>query len=275
LDRLLVPAEFLPSEKLAFLSAVKEEHLKGFVENLLEEKPESLLFGNISPSLAAPLARTLEGKFASRASPQLCTRPGDFTHIFPSANNNNAILRRYEVGAFSIHAYAVLSVLQCLLNDSMFNELRTKQHLGYVVQAVLDARFRHLGLVLVIQSASFSPEILQERLLLFLDEYQQTLSRLSAVDLEALLDSVAGKMENAEIGFEERREAVWRHILQKDYAFEEKLQVSTQIRKLALEDVMIMLKDLRERPSTLSVQASEEGQTGGVSLDYFLGSSNT
>ena len=61
-----------------------------------------------------------------------------YTNIFPSASNNNALLRCYEICTFSMGDRARL--------DAVFNEFRSIQHLGCVVHAVLDTRFCHLGL---------------------------------------------------------------------------------------------------------------------------------
>lgn len=65
---------------------------------------------------------------------------------------------------------------------------------------------------------------------------------------------------------------MWRHILQKDYAFDEKLQAPTQVRKFGRCDGSA---EGYERTTFYFECAVLYRGTGGVSLDYFLGSNNT
>lgn len=56
-----------------------------------------------------------------------------------------------------------------LIKEPLFNHLRNKEQLGYIVQGKFDARNNGLAGEIVVQSNQFGPEYLESRINLVLD----------------------------------------------------------------------------------------------------------
>lgn len=56
-----------------------------------------------------------------------------------------------------------------LIKEPMFNQLRNKEQLGYIVQAKFDGRNKGLAGQIIVQSNQYGPEYLESRINLVLD----------------------------------------------------------------------------------------------------------
>jgi len=60
-----------------------------------------------------------------------------------------------------------------LLNEPFFNQLRNKEQLGYIVQAMFDGRNKGLAGHVMVQSNKYGPEYLESRINFVLNDLAQ------------------------------------------------------------------------------------------------------
>lgn len=87
----------------------------------------------------------------------------------------------------SIKKEALLSFLVQMMTDKAFDQLRTKEQLGYIVFTGIKKVGQHFGLHLVVQSNHKGPDFLDERVEVFLASFHRELSG-STVDGVELKD---------------------------------------------------------------------------------------
>jgi len=114
--------------------------------------------------------------------------------------NNNAIEITMQTGCESQLGYEGIAILQLISHmayPSAFNQLRTKEQLGYIVSCFLKSTAGGaIALCVDIQSATTLPEVLEERfeawLVLFREELEMMTPEVIAMEAEAV---IAGMQE--------------------------------------------------------------------------------
>jgi secreted Zn-dependent insulinase-like peptidase len=150
--------------------------------------------------------------------------PGEDIEIhFPSANpqeENGAVLVTYQspIPGYagpalstteSLHSTACLRLLSQILREPIFNELRTKQTLGYIVSSYYEngsssrpATQSHLGPLtvpvdafsIVVLSRKVSPPDVAQRIDDFLEAFRATLSNLPETEIHSHAQSLSTKL---------------------------------------------------------------------------------
>ncbi|MBM3201137.1 MAG: hypothetical protein FJZ56_01860 [Chlamydiae bacterium] len=101
---------------------------------------------------------------------------GPFAIAASSSMQGNAALIALQLGSHSYQKRACQLILGRAFQDAFFNQLRTKQQLGYIVRAWPTYMQDELILCMGAQSATYAPEELVIRFEAFAEEYQKNLS---------------------------------------------------------------------------------------------------
>ena len=86
-------------------------------------------------------------------------------------NINSAVMARYYVGGGaddSAQLEAKTGLLGAMLSNPVFDELRTRQNLGYVVQLIPEGFY----VTVVVQSSEYGANVVEERIDGFFAEYR-------------------------------------------------------------------------------------------------------
>mmetsp|Transcript_54710 Transcript_54710/g.61172 ORF Transcript_54710/g.61172 Transcript_54710/m.61172 type:complete len:194 (+) Transcript_54710:249-830(+) len=87
---------------------------------------------------------------------------------FNAADTNSSVAIVLQMGALEEVTNATLSLLNALVKEPAFNQLRTEEQLGYIVHVSVKTNGDNIkGLLLLIQSDSFSPDHVEARMELF------------------------------------------------------------------------------------------------------------
>ena len=120
------------------------------------------------------------------------------TQQFVSGNRddgNSAIEVYFQIGRDTGDEWLYLAVLAQMLNKPFYNELRTRQQLGYIVQCAVGEGEGVRGLSFVVQSTVLSPPDLEIRIEDFLQEVRDTtLAQMSRREFEAYRGAVAAQL---------------------------------------------------------------------------------
>ena len=276
-DRIITNSGFLAEEKLQILKNIDEKQLNEYKQDLVRKtRPRSLIMGNLSKNDASKIAKQVKAVKAASLQPAYLFRPGSYVYQTSAGLNSHAVLNRYDMGATTPKRLAVAVMLHILLQEATYDELRNKQQLGYYAAALLDTRYRHLALEVVVQGAQLTPTEMDARITSFLANFKDELWYEDASFLSNVANSAAEALRPAPT-FPQRRSSVWKHILNSDFEFNEREEATALLAKVTKADLIETLESFLEDSQVLSVQVFagelQSSPRQDIDLDSFQSSS--
>lgn len=124
-----------------------------------------------------------------------------------------------------------------LMTEPAFDELRTKEQLGYIVFTGFKRMESYFGIHIIVQSNHKSPEYLNERIELFLQSFRDKLTEEAlSMNIAAVCDSMLEKPKN----MEQDSQSFWNEVANKSYIFDRKLRLVHHLKsKVQLSDVLM------------------------------------
>ncbi|KAG9103374.1 Insulinase (Peptidase M16) [Ceratobasidium sp. 370] len=293
-----------PKEKLAELGYVTVEDIQQHAQAILSRTHiTTLVHGNIGSEQALQINKSVEAILGARpisAAEQILPRslllpPGRYHHLWegiqlilveacnyvwedtvPNKDDLNSSITYYiEVGdSANPHLRAVLSLFGQMVSEPAFNQLRTKEQLGYVVSSGVWLSAGSAGWRIVVQSER-RPRYLESRIDNFLDLFRETLATMPDTEFKRQRDSYALKRLEKLKNLGEEASRFWTHI---ESGYEDFLRRETDaanIIQLRREDVIsffnehihygsptrrklsVHLTSQKKSPTKFSVEASE------------------
>ncbi|MBI5274747.1 MAG: insulinase family protein [Chlamydiales bacterium] len=125
----------------------------------------------------------------------LSEKEGPFQINLQSKLQGNATILAIENGSFTFEKSASQLVVNLALDEAFFDELRTKQQTGYIVQSVAVQKYQQLMQLFAVQSSTHYPTELLARFELFLEEYLKNLtSHITKERFDKLKESLITKL---------------------------------------------------------------------------------
>ena len=169
--------------------------------------------GNPSPLPSPPpLGRCVALPKGSRA---VRTVPGR-----NPADENCAIDLYWQLGAETAAASARASLLEHLMYEPLFNELRTKQQLGYTVGCSARNTQGALGYLVSVVSATHGPQDIEARALAFVRSFVEGLATMPAKEYESNVRACVSNRLLSDKTIEDVCNRFWFEIEQRQYAFD-------------------------------------------------------
>jgi len=253
-----VPDMFFPSE---LLEASKRADFSELVNSLQSEVQrmfktgniEMLVHGNANTATAQQLAKIVAGTFSPQDDSSKCPRTpmrvrefpkGSTPHVFqyksPNAETiSSAALNSYQMGPRSIERDVRCELLQSILHEPIFDQLRTKEQLGYIVATKLKRNFGTQNVQIIVQSPSKSAEFLSKRVEDYLNTFlKTTLSSLSPAALQSHIAALANeKLAPFKTAFEEAG-MMWSEISTRQYRFDRRFLEVEALREITSDDIL-------------------------------------
>lgn len=208
MDSLVNQDKTTKKERLAALKSISYEEFLDFHKRLFEKTHiEALFAGNLSlkdaQSAWLDVVHILgRSPYPPEQHPQTKTlrlpaQNGPFS-IYQTADvQGNSALLLLDEGDFTFQKRAVQEILSGAVKEAFFDELRTKQRTGYIVQSDGVEIDEHLFRTFLVQSNSHQPEELLYRFELFLEGYSAALhENISAERFETLKKSQISSLKN-------------------------------------------------------------------------------
>ena len=152
-------------------------------------------------------------------------------------------MAKYQGGSGKIEEQAKYRAVAHLIKAPFFNELRTKQQLGYTVWAYSDLNDRIPGLRLSIQSSKKDPVTLQKRVDDFLLAFQDVLTTMKPADFDAQMAGLTTKLEEKDTAFYPKSNRLKRNLSLDYLGFDHKIQLAGAIKKVSKEALVAFFKD--------------------------------
>lgn len=188
---------------------------------------EMLAIGNLSTSQAIDMAQMVSSIVPSPSTPEanhwnLVDHPRNASYLYKPGqhfykelqhanpqNGNSAILVCYQFGQIDVHSLAVLSIISQILKEASFNQLRTKEQLGYIVGSNKRQLRGTLWFEVFVQSEE-STQFLEERIENFVcNVAKQLLEQMSDSDFRKNVDAMMSEQLEKNKNLNDEAERYW------------------------------------------------------------------
>ncbi|KJE93448.1 insulin degrading enzyme, variant 1 [Capsaspora owczarzaki ATCC 30864] len=220
-------------QKLAELEHVTLERLDAFVPQLLSRiHLESLIVGNITAEQANALSDTVVAALKrhqnvssllpmERLKGRCHVVPKGKTFLYSSQNairDISAVENYYQIGLEEVPKNATLSLLCQILAEPCFNQLRTKEQLGYIVGSGIKHQYGVHGARVVVQS-SRHPTFVDHRIEAFLLHFGKLLQSMPQEDFNAHVEATIAKKLVKDKSLRQAATRAWAEIAAQMYNF--------------------------------------------------------
>jgi insulysin len=237
-------------DRLASLMEVTKEDLVRFNERLVSRMQlEVLVHGNVTAEETKKWVQILTDEWKPKPAfslPQLrvtqLDQGTDYVYRLVGMNDqdsNSCVSALFQVGAVDVRTNAAISVLHHLLREPAFNQLRTEEQLGYIVHSSVKTSGDNIkGIMILIQSDSFDPLHLDERIEVFLQGFRAKLVEMTTEDFESNVDSVCQNLLQKDKSLGEESSRYWGAISNRTYNFSRLADIAGEARTLNKLDVL-------------------------------------
>ncbi|XP_063217642.1 nardilysin-like [Bacillus rossius redtenbacheri] len=168
-------------------------------------------------------------------------RISSFNHQDP----NSFIINYYQSGPGTIKSSCILELIVKLMEEPVFNTLRTKEQLGYDVCCEVRDTYGILGFTVAVNSQAdkHSVDHVDERIEAFLKRFVNMLRDLSSSDLEEVRHSLINLKQCRDLHLKEEVGRNWQEILNNTYLFDRMSREVKALETISLEELQKWLKD--------------------------------
>ncbi|CAM9908058.1 unnamed protein product [Phaeothamnion confervicola] len=137
--------------------------------------------------------------------------------------SNSALEAYWQIGPDTLQARAAADLLEEIMSEPLYDQLRTKEQLGYAVGCGVRVTAGVLGFVVRVQSASHGPAHLYKRTHSFLREFGKLLKSLKGDEWSDYTMSLAKNKLQRDYSLSEEAGRHWPEIDNRRYAFHHNL----------------------------------------------------
>nr|WP_255555537.1 insulinase family protein [Enterovibrio paralichthyis] len=239
------------------LEPLEVSALPDFVTRVMSElHVEMFVYGNWQKNQTLALAETIKDALrVHNQRYQESTRPlvllnkaGSVAYQVDCDSQDSAVLVYYQSYQTQPQDVALYTFAQHLMSAIFFNELRTKQQLGYMVGSGNMPLNRHPGLIFYVQSPQVGPSKLVEAIDDFLNAFFLILLELSDAQWQASKQGLIAQIEEPDGNLRARGQRLWISIGNKDAEFSQRQKVADAIRHMdRAEMVKFVVEQLKPR----------------------------
>ncbi|KAJ2535748.1 metalloprotease [Coemansia sp. RSA 1935] len=238
-----------------------------------------LVVGNFEPAEAADAAQQVNQMLKSQPLPAHSHMPSRMVNIEPGHYIyrhmgedpnmlNNAVVATFYCGiATNPTDRTTMALLVQIAKDQFFDQLRTKEQLGYNVGASTNSfNSGRLALKLRVQGES-NPTYLLQRIDSFIYGFQQVLVEFDTVQFNALVNSIASKANEQLTSVDAEANRMWTPIEEATYDFARLADEVESLQRVRLDDVLDMW-DRYINPHTAVTYARVDSQLWAAKTSY-------
>ncbi|PRQ34786.1 putative metalloenzyme, LuxS/M16 peptidase, leucine-rich repeat domain, L domain-containing protein [Rosa chinensis] len=183
-----------------------------------------------------------------------CLRNSATTLLLPSgyrSKNRTWICRTFDVlyfqiewavGIESTRLRALIDLFCEIVNEPLYNQLRTKEQLGYVVQCNWNVTLGVFDFYFKVQSSDYNPIYLQRRVDNFINGVEELLLGLDDESFENYQGGLIAKLLEKDSTLMDETARYWDHIICKRYKFDKWEKIAEELRCLQKGDVINFYK---------------------------------
>jgi nardilysin len=254
-------AQYYETEKITF------DDLLSFAKSFTQElKVKMMVLGNFEKSEAVDIARTFKEnlKYTTIDDPLSRARkiPSDRQHVLyiksPLPNDKNStITNYYQIGESTIQTQCLIELVEKIMEEPIFNLLRTKEQLGYAVSCSHRANNGILGfsVTLQVQEEKHSTVAVNERIEKFLrEDFQSVIANLTDEEFDTVQSSLIKLKKMDEVEMETENNRLWSEITSDEYLFTRFDMEAEMIGRLKKQQVSDFFVNVLLNSPKLSIQ---------------------
>ncbi|KAJ8952796.1 hypothetical protein NQ318_008113, partial [Aromia moschata] len=248
---LLVTSYWTPVEKYSALVGITFDQLKRYYQQFIKSLyVKALVQGNVSSEISsktvnkfieslsfAQLPDNSYPKFRVAQIPkgQKCCRVEGFN----KNDSNSLITNYYQSGPFSIRNSVIIEIIMLIIEEPLFDILRTKEQLGYHVYCSIRDTFGILGYTVTVntQVTKYKSAYIDERIEEFLKHTQQLLADLTDEELDQTKGDLIKTKQCSDVHLKEEVDRNWAEISSDDYLFDRLKQEIECINDIKIEEI--------------------------------------
>ncbi|BGP38130.1 metalloprotease [Rhodotorula kratochvilovae] len=247
---LTTAVSYLLEDKLAALTEVTPANVQAHAARVLGRMHiESLVHGNMTREEALALAKSVEETFKPqplsveelKSRQALVVPPGQWLARRPVSNPldaNTAVEQFTYVGdLYDDELRARLSVFGTMMREPLFDDLRGKQQLGYIVSSGARKSIAFMGLRVIVQSERDGPFV-ESRINAFWDDFRVKLDEMSEEEFDKYKQTVINRKTEDHKAMWQESSALWVDIHTGWYDFEQRWRDAETIKKLTKADIV-------------------------------------
>uniref|UniRef100_A0A336LDD6 CSON003781 protein n=1 Tax=Culicoides sonorensis TaxID=179676 RepID=A0A336LDD6_CULSO len=184
-------------------------------------------------------------------------------------DSNSTVTNYYQVGKSSIRLTAILDMLVSLVEEPLFDILRTKEQLGYEVSMSVRDTFGILGLTITVknQENKFSSMTVDKRIEEFCNEIINILTNMSSDDFETARDSLIKLKALPDTELKEEVQRNWTEITEEEHIFDRRFREIEHLKQVSQKELIEFYTDLinDKNKRKLSIQVMGDDKIGEIS----------
>ncbi|KDP45687.1 hypothetical protein JCGZ_17294 [Jatropha curcas] len=253
-------------EKLCVLSDLCLADLKAFIPGLRSQLYiEGLCHGNLLEEEAINISNIFKSTFLVQPLP-VNMRHEEHVLCLPAGSNlardvkvknkseTNSVVELYfqiepETESKSIKLKALIDLFDEIVEEPLFNQLRTKEQLGYVVECSPRVTYRIYGFCFCVQSSKYNPIYLQGRIDNFISDLDKLLEGLDDTSFENYRNGLMAKLLEKDPSLQYETNRLWNQIVDKRYMFDFSQKEAEEVQKLHKDDVISWYKTYLQQSS--------------------------
>lgn len=226
-----------------------------FVQNLFTKtKFDWLVQGNILPNQAERIISIIETNLTPHTTYELSPNeirkfrvsslPDDthYSYTYTSGdkeNENSCVISFIQIGNKlnkDVKIQSLIRIIEHIFDEDFFDDLRTRQQLGYHVSFERHRISSLIGFVCFIQSSKYHPDLIVERINTFFSEFElNDPENFTDEDFESYTSTVINNLKEKDLTLSEEFERNFAQVISRDYQFDFKEQmikcIQTEINK--------------------------------------------
>ncbi|CBV43754.1 insulinase family protein [Halomonas elongata] len=274
LTEALISPQWSPETLLEASKDLDTQALRDFREAFLADLHlESMAVGDLGTEQAERLARHVADKLAPALSheaiPQLVTlrASNDLPTLTPDTKRDESLVMRYLQGEDrALATQARLSVLGRLLETPFYQQLRTEQQLGYVVNAGYRPLLDAPGITFLVQSPDTDSQTIQSRIDAFIDDFGKRLDDVQDSDLAAYRQAVRDDLLQRDTSLSGRTNRLWQALALEDTGFDHRSRLAERVMDVTPEALRETWRDLAQGPAVNIVHDPGDSASNVLSL---------
>mmetsp|Transcript_22369 Transcript_22369/g.42969 ORF Transcript_22369/g.42969 Transcript_22369/m.42969 type:complete len:1012 (+) Transcript_22369:77-3112(+) len=268
-------------EVMRALKALDTAKFSAYMETLQKKgvRVQLLATGNLAETKARELAVTFASKMgttrvlgesqaaASRALQLNRDIEVRMQNPIPD-DTNSVVVNAYQFGVPDIAERVKLLMLGKMISQPAYDQLRTKEQLGYVVFALVMPHLSTLELRLIVQGAKKGPDDMDHSIESMLTDFQRSLQKLSVSEFAAWKKSLRSTINKTDQNMGEEADRFWSQIASGEKCFNRKelaLEFLDSLESAA--DVTAEFDRFRRHPRKTSIRLfGEQSPVNGTAV---------
>ncbi|CAH0520454.1 unnamed protein product [Peronospora belbahrii] len=276
--QLLEKRSFPIEEMLESIKAATAGSLTKFISSQLWSGKTwlaSFVHGNISHTVASEMIANVEAQLQHVSAPLLLRDfPRRFINIIPEtpmgfllkkrsenkSETNTQVELYYQIGPLTLRTLAYADLLHQLMEEPLFDTLRTKQELGYDVSCTVRVTNGILGFGVMVQSSLFAAEYISSCVDRFMVDFEEAIKMMADEHFHDHIQAQILLKLEPDHNLLETTHRYWYEITSHRFAFDMDAQLAKEMETLSKSEMVQLYREwILQTPKKLCVHVIGRG----------------